>query len=369
MVSEGYFGSKNVVAWLLEKENPSIRYFTLKDLLGKGETDPEVMEAKAAIPDSKLAAKILSKQKTEGYWENRDNPYHPKYRSTYWQVMMLGYLGLDKTNAEVRKAFEFVFKLQLDEGGFSSETPETALEQYEWMQTRTALKEKLQPEADAWAQLLVREHQYSCLTGNLCAAMLRVGYWGDTKLTKALDWLVKIQNPDGGWLCPYWKAHVKDTHGCFYGTICPLEAFSEVPQAERSPEIRRAIERGAEFLLMHRLYKADHHGFKVIKGHWTRFGFPWFYGYDVLRGLSVLTNLGYVDDDRLADAARLMVQKRQPDGKWLLETAPTGRMQTNIEAVGKPSKWITLNALKVLKRLQKTRNKKLKEALSVHEYA
>jgi prenyltransferase beta subunit len=365
MVVEERCVPRNLVAWLLEKKNPSIRYFTLKDLLGKGDTDSEVMEAKAAIPDSKLAARILVRQKIEGYWESRDNPYHPKYRSTYWQVMMLGYLGLDKTSAEVRKAFEFVFKLQLDEGGFSSETHETALEQYKWMRTRTALKEQLQPEADTWAQLLVREHQYSCLTGNLCAAMLRVGYWRDANLTKALDWLVKIQNPDGGWLCPYWKAHVKDTHGCFYGTICALEAFSEVPQAERSPEIKRAIERGAEFLLRHRLYKADHHDFKVINQHWTRFGFPWFYGYDVLRGLSVLTIFGYVDDDRLADAVELMIQKRQADGKWLLETAPTGRMQANIEAVGKSSKWITLNALKVTKRLQKTRNKRLKEALSV----
>ena len=183
MVAEGGFVSRNLVAWLSEKENPSIRYFTLKDLLGKDETDSEVMKARAAIPNSKVAAKILLEQKAEGYWENRDNPYHPKYKSTYWQVMVLGHLGLDKNNTKVRKAFEFVFKLQLSEGGFSSQTHETALEEYEWMRTRTALKEKLQPEADAWAQSLVREHQYSCLTGNLCAAMLRVGYYGDRRLT------------------------------------------------------------------------------------------------------------------------------------------------------------------------------------------
>jgi len=361
--------SQTVVEWLLENENPPIRYFTLRDLLGKNEADPEVRQVRRAIPDSEIANKVLSKQSAEGYWESRGNPYHPKYKSTYWQVMILAHLGMDRSDRRVHKAFEFVFKLQLSEGGFSSQTRETALEEYEWMRTRTALKEKLQPEADAWAQSLVREHQYSCLTGNLCAAMLRARYGGDPRLSKALNWLVRVQNVDGGWLCPYWKAHVKDTHGCFYGTICPLEAFSEVPQAERSTEMKQAIERGAEFLLMHRLYKADHHDFKVINRHWMRFGFPWFYGYDVLRGLSVLTNLSYINDDRLADAVKLMIQKRQPDGKWLLETAPTGRMQANIETVGKPSKWITLNALRVLKRLQKTRNKQLKEALSAHECA
>jgi len=369
MVAEGSFVSENLVAWLLEKENPSIRYFTLKDLLGKDETYSEVVKARAAIPNSKVAAKILLKQKAEGYWENHDSPYHPKYKSTYWQVMMLGHLGLDKGNTKVRKAFEFVFKLQLSEGGFSSQTHGTALEEYEWMRTRTALKEKLQPEADAWAQSLVREHQYSCLTGNLCAAMLRGGYCGDPRLTKALNWLVRVQNVDGGWLCPYWKAHVKDTHGCFYGTICPLEAFSEVPESERSAEMKNAIERGAEFLLMHRLYRADHHRFKVINRQWLRFCFPWFYGYDTLRGLSVLTRLGYTNDDRMVDAVRLLVQKSQPDGRWLLDAAPTGRMQANIETVGKPSKWITLNALRVLKRLHKSKNRRLKEILSTYEHA
>jgi len=367
MVAEQGFVSKNLVEWLLEKENPSIRYFTLKDLLGKDETDVEVIKARTAIPHSKLASKILLKQSSEGYWESRDNPYHPKYKSTYWQAMILGHLGLDKSDRGVRKAFEFVFKLQLGEGGFSSQTRETALEEYEWMRTRTALKEKLQPEADAWAQSLVREHQYSCLTGNLCTAILRVDYSEDARLTKALNWLVTVQNVDGGWLCPYWKAHVKDTHGCFYGTICPLEAFSEVSESERSSEMRRAVERGAEFLLMHRLYRADHHSFKVINRQWLQFGFPWFYRYDTLRGLSVLARLGYINDDRIVDAVRLLIQKSQPDGKWLLDAAPTGRMQTNIEAVGQPSKWITLNALKVLKQLQKTKNGHLKEVLSTYE--
>lgn len=363
------FMSQSVAEWLLEKENPSIRYFTLRDLLDRNEADPEVRHAKRAISDSEIVSKMLSKQSAEGYWESRDSPYHPKYKSTYWQVMVIASLGLDKGDERAHKAFEFVFKLQLSEGGFSSQTRETALEEYEWMRTRTALKEKLQPEAKSWAQSLIREHQYSCLTGNLCAAMLRAGYLGDPRLSKALNWLLKVQNVDGGWLCPYWKAHVKDTHGCFYGTICPLEAFSEVPEAKRTAEMNRVIEKGAEFLLMHRLYKADHHNFKVINRHWIRFGFPWFYGYDALRGLSVVTKLGYIDDMRLADAVKLMIQKRRPDGKWPLETAPIGRMQANLEAVGKPSKWVTLNALKVLKRLNKTRNAQLREVLSTYEFA
>jgi hypothetical protein len=125
-----------------------------------------------------------------------------------------------------------------------------------------------------------------------------------------------------------------------------------------------AIERAAEFLLMHRLYKADHHGFKVIRPRWLKFSFPWFYGYDVLRGLSVVTKLGFVDDERLTDAAKVLVQKRRVDGAWLLDSAPIGRMQANLEPVGRPSKWITLYALRVLKRMEQTSNRKLKGILA-----
>ena len=356
--------SKHPIKWLLEKENPPVRYFTLRDLLDREETDSEVKEAKAAIPTSNVIKKMLSKQKAEGYWENLDSPYHPKYKSTYWQIMVLGQLGMNKDDKRVQKACEFILNLQLDEGGFSSYTRKRALAEYEWMRSRTALKEKLQLEPETWAQSLVTEHQYSCLTSNVCAALLRMGYSQDSRLKNALKWLVKIQNNDGGWLCPYWKAHINDTHGCFYGTICPLEAFSEVPERQRPPEIKHAIERSVEFLLIHRLYKADHHGFNIINRQWLKFGFPWFYGYHILRGLAVVTKLGYTEDERLKDAVELLLQKRRPDGTWLLENAPTGRMQANIETVGKPSKWITLNALRVLKRLHNTNNKQLKEALT-----
>jgi len=348
----------------LEKENPSVRYFTLRDILGRDETDSELQEAKAAIPNYKVIKMMFLKQKSEGHWEDRDSPYLPKYKSTYWQIMILGQLGMDKSYERVQRACEFVLDLQLVEGAFSAYTRKTALEEYDWMRSRAALKEKVPVDSKSWAQSLVIEHQLSCLTGNLCAAMIRMGCGEDSRLSKALNWLEKIQNRDGGWLCPYWKAHIKDTHSCFHGTICPLEAFSEVPEENRTPEMKQAIERGAKFLLMHRLFKADHHSYRVINRQWLKFSFPWFWGYNVLRGLSVLTKLGYIEDERLTDAVELLLQKRHPDGTWLLENAPTGRMQANIEPVGKPSKWITLNALRVLKRLHQTNNERLKQVLA-----
>jgi len=335
--------------WLLEEPNPSVRYFTFRDILDKSENDPQVVAAKKAISKSQIVEKVLAKQNPEGYWEAPANPYHPKYKSSYWQIMILGQLGMDKTDERVRKACEYIFQFQLEEGGFSSYTLSLALKEYDKLQK----KGKKLPSPDKWAPEKIHEHQYSCLTGNIAAALIRIGYKDDARVKKALRWLVKIQNKDGGWLCPYWQAHIRDAHGCFYGTICSLEAFSEIPKKEMSNEIKQTIEKGAEFLLQHRLFKADHHDYKVINQSWLKLGFPWFYGYNILRGLDILTKLGYVYDERLRDAIQVLLQKRQKDGTWILESTPADRMQTNLEAKGKQSKWITMIALRALKRLSK----------------
>lgn len=294
-----------------------------------------------------VVTKIFSRQDPKGYWEDAESPYRPKYKSSYWQVIVLGHLGMDKSDDRVRRACEHVFRFQQDEGGFSSAGRPDALREYEWHKKRG----KRLPAFDEWTSDLFWEQQLSCLTGNMCAALIRLGYAGDPRVERALEWLVRIQNSDGGWLCPYWKAHAKDRHGCFMGTICSLEGLSEVPEEDLTKEMRETIAKGAEFLLMHRMFKSDHHGYKVIKDAWLELGFPWFAGYNVLRGLDVLTKLGCTRGERLADAVEFLVQQQRRDGRWLLETAPNGRMQTNLESVGRPSKWITLIALRILKRM------------------
>jgi hypothetical protein len=335
------------ISWLLEETNPSVRYFTLRDILGKGESDPEVAAAKQGIQESLVVKKIFQKQHLEGYWEDPTSPYHPKYKSSYWQVMTLAQLGMDKGDGRVTKACEHIFQFQTAEGGFSSYTVERGLKEYEW----AIRKGKKLHSSKQYAFSMLHEHQYSCLTGNMATALIRMGYADDQRVRKALEWLVKIQNKDGGWLCPYWRAHIKDKHGCFFGTICPLEAFSALDRESLTGEMEEAVKNGAEFLLKHRLYKADHHGYHVINPQWLTLSFPMFQSYNILRGLDVLTRLGYVKDERLNDAVEVLLQKRQKDGAWILESSPVGRMQANIEIKGRPSKWISLIAWRTLKRL------------------
>jgi hypothetical protein len=347
MVSWSEILRESPIDWLLEESNPSVRYFTLRDILGEPEDQPEVMMARKAIPDSAIVQRILRKQSSQGYWEKPDSPYLPKYKSSYWTIMILGRLGMDRASEKMAKACEFIFQFQHEDGGFSSESPSSASREYEYRRR----KGKKLPSQDKFVSSLIFESQLTCLTGNMVSALIRIGYADDPRVKKALEWLVRTQNKDGGWLCPYWKAHVRDKHGCFMGTICPMEAFSEAPRQNLTEGMKEAISKGTEFLLMHHLFQADHHDYSIINQAWLRLSFPWFAGYNILRGLDVLTKLGYVKDQRINDAVKVILQKRQNNGTWILEDSPIGRMQTNIETKGQPSKWITLFALRVLKRL------------------
>jgi len=335
--------------WLLEESNPSVRYLTLRDVLEYSESHPDVVKSKEAIASSRIVVKILQKQSKLGTWESPTNLYTPKYKSTYWQIVILGVLGLARDDPRVRKACDLILRHQLKEGGFSTHVAGRADEKY------YDLKRKGETLGDrkSWTAEKTREHEYSCLTGNVVSALLRLGYTHDVRVERALNWLISIQNSDGGWLCPYWKAHIKDVHSCFYGTICALEAFSE---AERiSNAIRKAAEGGAEFILMHRLFKADHHNFQIINRHWLKLSFPSFYGYDILRGLLVLGKLGYGADERCNEAISILLSKQNAHGRWILESTPTGRMHVSLETKGKESKWVTLNALRALKWIYSTR--------------
>ncbi len=184
----------NLTEWLLEPDNPSVRYLTLRDIVSCPINDPELIKAKQDIQSDSRVQRILSKQKPEGYWEDARKPYNPKYKGTYWQVMILSQLGLDKSDESVRRACEFIYQFQLEEGGFSTYERSGTLQE-------------------------IREYELSCLTGNVAASLIRLGHEDDRRVTKALNWLVKVQNRDGGWLCPYWKPHVSDRHSCFMGTI------------------------------------------------------------------------------------------------------------------------------------------------------
>jgi hypothetical protein len=183
-----------------------------------------------------------------------------------------------------------------------------------------------------------------CINGQVAA----VGAYFGEDVRGIIDRLLGEQLPDGGWNC---EAENGSTRSSFNTTICVLEALLEYGG---SAEVTEARLRGQEYLLERRLFRRKSTG-EVIErdrkgdGVWTRFAFPTWWHYDVLRGLEYLRRAGITPDKRLAEAIDLVASKPDDAGRWPLEAQYPGTMPVEMdEGVGRPSRWNTLRALRVL---------------------
>ncbi len=319
--------------WLLEAENPSVRYFTLTELLGKPQDDAEVVSAKKEIMLAGAVPKILSKQSSDDCWEAPEEYYTAKYKGTSWQLLILSELGADGKNERIQKVCEFILEASqdLESGGFS-----------------------------IWHSVKMGGGRHSgvipCLTGNMVYSLIRLGLLEDERVQRGVDWIVRYQRFDDGdsrapnvWPYEHLVSGCFGKHSCHMGVVKSLKALAEIPANKQSKAVNDTIAQGAEYMLKHHIHKKSHNLGKVSKPGWLRFGFPLMYQDDVLEVLGILTKLGY-RDARMQEAVDLVVSKQDECGRWSLENTFNGRFQTNIEQKGKPSKWITLNALTVLKR-------------------
>jgi len=130
-----------------------------------------------------------------------------------------------------------------------------------------------------------------------------------------------------------------------------MKALIAVPLDLRTPTVQRAIKVGAEFLLSRDPAVADYPYTERVSSTWFKFGFPLSYWSDVLETAAVLVELGYGDDPRLDNALQLILSKQDAQGRWKLENTLNGKVWADIEQKGKPSKWVTLRALRILKRV------------------
>lgn len=320
---------EHVLKWLLEPEHPSIRYWTLQDLLDQDSNNPEVINTRNLIMDSVQVKVILNAQNPEGYWVHRENMYLPKYKATTHQLLILAELGAHRTPT-IEKAIEYVLEFQRNSGHFLT----------------------ILPKSEKGRNSIVKDG--CCFDGNVFSYMIHFGYLKDPRIQRLLHFIIDYHDDENaGWKCRAYPIDPKKVFptNCYMGATKILKALSLIPAEERTPEVRRLIMREVANLMDNNIYQylRNPDGTRKDKTGWKRFGFPLFYQTDILEIMDTLTRLG-VNDPRMSPAINVIQDAKQKNGTWLLKNTYNGKMWIDIEEKNKPSKWITLRALRVLKR-------------------
>jgi Prenyltransferase and squalene oxidase repeat len=319
-----------VVEWLLEENNPSVRFFTLTSLLGRSLNDPEARDTKKAIMKHGIVPEILGKQNNDGSWGIPERFYNDKYTGTVWTLLILAEMAADPNDQRIKNACEFILRHSQDpeNGGFSYAQS---------ARTGTGLASGVVP----------------CLTGNMVYTLIKLGYLDDSRVQKAIEWITVYQRADDAIEdYPVGKIYERykmcwGRHSCHMGVAKALKALAAIPPNRRSRETIKKMDELVEYFLKHHIYKKSHNLDAISRPGWLRLGFPLMYQTDILELLEIFADLK-IGDPRLQEALGILKSKQMKDGSWKLESSNNGKMLVNIEKKGLPSKWVTLKALKVL---------------------
>jgi hypothetical protein len=323
--------------WLLETASPGVRYLAMRDLLDLPQDDPELAAARRTAHTKGPIATILGKMNKAGYWSEPGAGYNPKYRSTVWSIIMLAQLGASPTDDKrIPQACAYLLDNAIASGG--------------------QLTTNGVPSGTA-----------DCLQGNLCWALVELGV-DDPRLDKAFEWMARSVTGEGvapgidkkaavryyaGKCGPNFACGSNNKLPCAWGAVKVMLAFSRWPKKRVSPVIKRAIQHGVQFLFSTDPALAGYPTGWTDKPsqNWWKFGFPVFYVTDLLQNVEALVRLGYGSDPRLAKALTVIREKQDEQGRWPLEYDYTGKTWVDFGPKKQPNKWVTLRALRVLKRL------------------
>jgi hypothetical protein len=306
-----------IVDWLLDAD-PSIRWQVLRDLTHA--PAEEVASERARVDSEGVGARLLAMQAPDGKWGGA--AWNRGWDSTMHAVWLLSHLGLDPASAEARNAVGLVRERVTWQGCGPPECDENPF-----------FAGELEP----------------CINGQVAMA----GAYFGQDVGDIIERLLREQLADGGWNC---EAVNGSTRSSFNTTICVLEALLEYERSRgATAEVTDARLRGQEYLLERRLFRRLSTGEAIERdrkggGDWTRFAFPTWWHYDVLRGLDYLRSASVKPDERVAEAIDLVASKRDSEGRWPLETHYPGVMPVELDGgEGRPSRWVTLRAMRVLR--------------------
>jgi len=308
--------ARSVIEWLLDAD-PAIRWQAMRDLTEAPEE--EVTAERARIATEGWGARLLALQAPDGRWGGA--AWNHGWDSTMHVLTLLREMGLDPASNQAQRALGLVRERVTWKNCGPQECDDNSF-----------FAGEIEP----------------CINGQVAAA----GAYFGQDVQGIIDRLLGEQLADGGWNCEAENGSIRSS---FNTTICVLEALLEHElSVGSSPTVTAARLRGQEYLLERRLFRRKSTG-EIIghdrkgNGTWTRFAFPTWWHYDVLRGLEYLRRAGVAPDERVAEAIDLVESKRDAGGRWPLEVRYPGVMPVEIDAgEGRPSRWNTLRALRVL---------------------
>ncbi len=320
--------------WLLEKDDPGPRYLALRDIMAVPPEDRELRRARRLAHTNGPIAAILAKMTPDGYWARPGSGYNPKYRSGVWSLTLLAQLG---ARIEDDRRIDRAIGYYLDH----------------------ALAPEGQMTSTAGPGGTV-----DCLQGNMLWALTQLGC-EDERLRPAVEWTARSVTGEGvalaedrsapmryyAYKCgPLFACGVNNKLACAWGGVKVVLALASLP-GRLSPLTRRALAQGTVFLLDGKPAQAQYptrDGSRSSR-NWWKFGFPVFYVTDLLQNVEALALAGRGRDARLKPAIELIAQKQDERGRWALEYDYAGKTWVDFGAKRKPSKWVTIRALRTLR--------------------
>jgi hypothetical protein len=292
--------------WLFDSD-PAIRWQVMRDLT---DTNPEnVATERSRVASEGWGARLLDQQRPDGHWG--DGIAVPLWWSDLYTLLWLRDVGLDPSSERARAAIDLV-------------------------------RDKV-----TWGPEFGDSHFFEgevepCINGRVVA----LGAYFGERSDRIVDRLLSEQLADGGWNCEAERGSVRSS---FHTTICVLEGLLAFEKAfGASTPVTDARMRGEEYLLERRLLRRLATG-EMIDPMWTGFAFPTLWHYDPLRALDYLRAAGVEPDSRIDEAVAIVLERRQGDGRWLLDVRHRDTLYEELAGnVGAPNRWITLRALRVL---------------------
>ena len=314
--------SNQVLRRLLESDEPSVRYKALTGVVGGAPESAEASALREEIRSSPRVKRLLSERGRDGRIPWR--PYS-KWMGAHWVLATLADIGYPSGDRELIPLREQV---------------------HDWLLGAEHL------ESIPTIEGRVRFH--ASMEGNALYAMLTLGL-ADERTEELAHRLQQWQWPDGGWNCDKTRAAV---HSSFMESLIPMRSLALHARLTGDDRSREAVARAAEVFLKRRLFRREHGG-QIMRAEFVKLRYPAYWHYDILAGLKVMAEAGWVQDPRCKEALDRLESKRLRDGGFAAEgkyyrtgrSASSGRSTVNwgVTSAGRTNEFVTVEALTVLK--------------------